>query len=187
MHTQGLISRNWETMRQVKKPVIAAVAGFALGGGCELAMMCDIVIAADNARFGQPEIKLGIIPARAARSGCRARSARRRPRMMDARAERRPGLRSAGELLDSPRPRRSADSAGRACGWPRRPSTARSRCRSRTASPSSAISSIRCSRPRTRTKAWPRSWPSASPSSRTVARGLPRWSRPNTRKRSRAG
>ena len=61
-YTKGLISRNWETMRQVKKPVIAAVAGFALGGGCEVAMMCDIVIAADSARFGQPEIKLGIIP-----------------------------------------------------------------------------------------------------------------------------
>jgi enoyl-CoA hydratase len=59
---KGLISRNWETMRQVKKPVIAAVAGFALGGGCEVAMMCDIVIAADSAKFGQPEIKLGIIP-----------------------------------------------------------------------------------------------------------------------------
>ena len=56
------ITRNWETIRQVRKPVIAAVAGFALGGGCELAMMCDIVIAADTARFGQPEIKLGIIP-----------------------------------------------------------------------------------------------------------------------------
>jgi enoyl-CoA hydratase len=61
-YTKGLISRNWETMRQVKKPVIAAVAGFALGGGCEVAMMCDIVIAADTAKFGQPEIKLGIIP-----------------------------------------------------------------------------------------------------------------------------
>ena len=56
------ITRNWETIRRVRKPVIAAVAGFALGGGCELAMMCDIVIAADTARFGQPEIKLGIIP-----------------------------------------------------------------------------------------------------------------------------
>ena len=61
-YSKGLISRNWETIRQVRKPVIAAVAGFALGGGCEVAMMCDIVIAADTAKFGQPEIKLGIIP-----------------------------------------------------------------------------------------------------------------------------
>ena len=59
---KGHISRNWETMRKVRKPVIAAVAGFALGGGCEVAMMCDIVIAADTAKFGQPEIKLGIVP-----------------------------------------------------------------------------------------------------------------------------
>ena len=56
------ITRNWEAIRSVRKPVIAAVAGFALGGGCELAMMCDFIIAADNARFGQPEIKLGVIP-----------------------------------------------------------------------------------------------------------------------------
>src|SRR6186713_2620871 len=56
------ITRNWETIRSVRKPVIAAVSGFALGGGCELAMMCDFIIAADNARFGQPEIKLGVIP-----------------------------------------------------------------------------------------------------------------------------
>jgi enoyl-CoA hydratase len=56
------ISRNWETLRRIRKPVIAAVAGYALGGGCELAMMCDILIAADNAKFGQPEIRLGIIP-----------------------------------------------------------------------------------------------------------------------------
>lgn len=56
------ITRNWEKIRQVRKPVIAAVAGFALGGGCELAMMCDFIIAADSAKFGQPEIKLGIMP-----------------------------------------------------------------------------------------------------------------------------
>lgn len=56
------ITRNWETIRSIRKPVIAAVSGFALGGGCELAMMCDFIIAADNAKFGQPEIKLGIIP-----------------------------------------------------------------------------------------------------------------------------
>jgi enoyl-CoA hydratase len=61
-YSQGYISRNWETIRQVRKPVIAAVAGFALGGGCEVAMMCDIVLAADTARFGQPEIKIGIVP-----------------------------------------------------------------------------------------------------------------------------
>ena len=56
------ITKNWETIRGIRKPVIAAVSGFALGGGCELAMMCDFIIAADNAKFGQPEIKLGIIP-----------------------------------------------------------------------------------------------------------------------------
>ena len=56
------ITRNWETIRSIRKPVIAAVSGFALGGGCELAMMCDFIIAADNAKFGQPEIKIGVIP-----------------------------------------------------------------------------------------------------------------------------
>ncbi len=56
------ITRNWEAIKSVRKPVIAAVSGFALGGGCELAMMCDFIIAADNAKFGQPEIKLGVIP-----------------------------------------------------------------------------------------------------------------------------
>lgn len=56
------IGRNWETLRRIRKPVIAAVSGYALGGGCELAMMCDFIIAADTAKFGQPEIKLGTIP-----------------------------------------------------------------------------------------------------------------------------
>ena len=62
VYKSDYISRNWERMKSVRKPVVAAVAGFALGGGCELAMMCDILIAADTARFGQPEIKLGVIP-----------------------------------------------------------------------------------------------------------------------------
>jgi enoyl-CoA hydratase len=62
VYKSDFITRNWETLRRVRKPVIAAVAGYALGGGCELAMMCDIVIAAEDARFGQPEVKLGIIP-----------------------------------------------------------------------------------------------------------------------------
>ena len=61
-YSDDFITRNWETIRRIRKPVIAAVAGFALGGGCELAMMCDFIIAADSAKFGQPEIKLGIIP-----------------------------------------------------------------------------------------------------------------------------
>ena len=62
VYRHDYISRNWEQIRKVRKPVIAAVAGYALGGGCELAMMCDMIMAADNAKFGQPEVKLGIIP-----------------------------------------------------------------------------------------------------------------------------
>jgi enoyl-CoA hydratase len=58
----NFITRNWERVRTCRKPVIAAVSGFALGGGCELAMACDFIIAADNAQFGQPEVKLGILP-----------------------------------------------------------------------------------------------------------------------------
>ena len=62
VYKSDFITRNWEALRRVRKPVVAAVAGYALGGGCELAMMCDIVIAAEDAKFGQPEVKLGIIP-----------------------------------------------------------------------------------------------------------------------------
>jgi enoyl-CoA hydratase len=62
VYKNDFITRNWETMLSIRKPVIAAVSGFALGGGCELAMMCDFIIAADSAKFGQPEIKIGIIP-----------------------------------------------------------------------------------------------------------------------------
>jgi enoyl-CoA hydratase len=62
VYREDYITRDWETIRSIRKPVIAAVSGFALGGGCELAMMCDFIIAADNAKFGQPEIKLGVIP-----------------------------------------------------------------------------------------------------------------------------
>ncbi|MDE0309286.1 MAG: enoyl-CoA hydratase [Acidiferrobacterales bacterium] len=58
----NFISRNWERVTECRKPVVAAVAGYALGGGCELAMMCDFIVAGDNAQFGQPEILLGIIP-----------------------------------------------------------------------------------------------------------------------------
>jgi enoyl-CoA hydratase len=61
-YREDFITKGWERVAQCRKPVIAAVAGFALGGGCEIAMMCDIVIAAENARFGQPEINLGTMP-----------------------------------------------------------------------------------------------------------------------------
>ena len=111
-YTKGLISRNWETIRGVRKPVIAAVAGFALGGGCELAMMCDFVIAADSAKFGQPEIKLGIIPGAGATqrlpravSKAKAMDLILTARMMDATEAERAGLVSrvvpAADLLDT--------------------------------------------------------------------------------------
>ncbi|MDD2546695.1 MAG: enoyl-CoA hydratase-related protein [Burkholderiaceae bacterium] len=58
----AFITRNWETIRRVRKPVLAAVAGFALGGGCELALACDVIVAAESAQFGLPEIKLAMLP-----------------------------------------------------------------------------------------------------------------------------
>ena len=61
-YKSNFITRNWESIRTARKPIIAAVSGFALGGGCEVAMMCDIIYASDTAKFGQPEIKLGILP-----------------------------------------------------------------------------------------------------------------------------
>jgi enoyl-CoA hydratase len=62
VYQSGFISRNWETIRQVRKPVIAAVSGFAMGGGCELALACDIILAAESARFALPEVKLAMLP-----------------------------------------------------------------------------------------------------------------------------
>ena len=62
VYQSGFITRNWETIRLVRKPVIAAVAGYAMGGGCELALACDIVVAAESARFALPEIKLAMLP-----------------------------------------------------------------------------------------------------------------------------
>ncbi|TXH35971.1 MAG: enoyl-CoA hydratase [Rhodospirillaceae bacterium] len=62
VYLSDFITKGWERVASCRKPVIAAVAGFALGGGCEVAMMCDIIIAAETAKFGQPEITLGIIP-----------------------------------------------------------------------------------------------------------------------------
>jgi len=62
VYLEDFITKEWEEITKIRKPVIAAVAGYALGGGCEVAMMCDFIIAAENAKFGQPEINLGILP-----------------------------------------------------------------------------------------------------------------------------
>jgi enoyl-CoA hydratase len=105
------ITRNWETIRRIRKPVIAAVAGYALGGGCELAMMCDIIIAADSAKFGQPEVRLGTMPGAGgtqrlprAVSKAKAMDLCLSARMMDAAEAERAGLVSrivpADKLLD---------------------------------------------------------------------------------------
>ncbi|SOY89437.1 enoyl-CoA hydratase [Cupriavidus taiwanensis] len=105
------ITRNWETIRKIRKPVIAGVAGYALGGGCELAMMCDIIIAADSAKFGQPEVKLGTMPGAGgtqrlprAVSKAKAMDLCLTARMMDAAEAERAGLVSrvvpADKLLD---------------------------------------------------------------------------------------
>ena len=105
------ITRDWEHIRNVRKPVIAAVAGYALGGGCELAMLCDIIVAADSAKFGQPEINLGIFPGSGgtqrlprAVGKAKAMDLCLSARMMDAQEAERAGLVSrvvpAGKLMD---------------------------------------------------------------------------------------
>ena len=105
------ITRDWEHIRNVRKPVIAAVAGYALGGGCELAMMCDIIVAADSAKFGQPEINLGIFPGSGgtqrlprAVGKAKAMDLCLTARMMDAQEAERAGLVSrvvpAGKLME---------------------------------------------------------------------------------------
>jgi enoyl-CoA hydratase len=105
--TADYITRDWEHIRAIRKPVIAAVAGYALGGGNEVAMMCDIVIAADNAKFGQPEVNLGVMPGsggtqRLARftSKAKAMDLCLTARMMDAQEAERAGLVSRVVPLD---------------------------------------------------------------------------------------
>ncbi|HVK95103.1 MAG TPA: enoyl-CoA hydratase [Noviherbaspirillum sp.] len=111
VYKSDYITRNWEQIRRIRKPIIAAVAGYALGGGCELAMMCDFIIAADTAKFGQPEIKLGTIPGAGgtqrlprAISKAKAMDLCLTARVMNAEEAERAGLVSrvvvAGKLLD---------------------------------------------------------------------------------------
>ena len=111
VYKSDYITRDWEHIRRVRKPVIAAVAGYALGGGCELAMMCDIIIAADSAKFGQPEINLGTFPGSGgtqrlprAVGKAKAMDLCLTARMMDAQEAERAGLVSrvvpAGKLME---------------------------------------------------------------------------------------
>ena len=123
VYKSGYITRNWERIRSVRKPVIAAVAGYALGGGCELSMMCDFTIAAETAKFGQPEIKLGVIPGAGgtqrlprAVSKSKAMDMILTARMMDAAEAERAGLVSrvvpADNLLDE-----ALAAANQICGY----------------------------------------------------------------------
>jgi len=109
-YLEDFITKDWEAVARCRKPVIAAVAGFALGGGCEMAMMCDIILAADTAKFGQPEITIGVLPGaggsqRLTRAVGKAKAMDMclSGRMMDAAEAERVGLVSrvvpAGELL----------------------------------------------------------------------------------------
>ena len=111
VYMEDFISRNWERVTTCRKPVIAAVAGYALGGGCELAMMCDFILCADNAKFGQPEITLGILPGAGGSQRLTRLVGKSKAmdmcltgRMMDADEAERAGLVSrivpAGDLLD---------------------------------------------------------------------------------------
>lgn len=112
VYKSNFVTRNWETIKRVRKPVIGAVAGYCLGGGCELAMMTDFLIAADNAKFGQPEVKLAVTPGAGgtqrlprAVSKSKAMDLLLTARMMDAQEAERAGLVSrvvpAAELMDT--------------------------------------------------------------------------------------
>lgn len=180
------ITRDWEHIRRIRKPVIAAVAGYALGGGNELAMACDIVIAADNAKFGQPEINLGIIPGaggtqRLPRAVGKAKAMDMclTARMMDAAEAERSGLVSRVVALDKlmEEAMAVADKIA-AYSLPVVMMVKESVNRpTRVRFPRASCSSGACSTPdspwRTRRKAWTRSPPKGSRSSRTARCAIP--------------
>ena len=157
----------WDAIRKLRTPLVAAVSGFCLGGGCELAMACDLIVASETARFGQPETGLGIIPGaggtqRLARAVGKAKAmdvvlsgrfldAHEAERAGSRRPRRRPrGLARGGEAASRAR---SLPRARSRSGWRRSPSTARSSRRSRPGSTSSARRSTSRSPPRTRARA----------------------------------
>lgn len=170
----------WGKLAAVRTPTIAAVAGYALGGGCELAMMCDVLIAADTAKFGQPEIKLGVLPGMGgsqrltrAIGKAKAMDLILTGRTMDAAEAERSGLVSrvvpADDLLTEARATATTISqmSASAPGWPRRPSTGLSNPVCPRGCSTNAGFSIRLSRPKTNPKVWQRSSRNALPSSPT--------------------
>jgi enoyl-CoA hydratase/carnithine racemase len=179
----NFITRNWERVSHCRKPVIAAVAGYALGGGCELAMMCDFILAGDNAKFGQPEIKLGILPGAGGTQRLTRLVGKSKAmelcltgRMMDAAEAERAGLVSrivpVAELIED------AVKTAELIAAQSLPAVMMTKeCVNRASKPlwpkdccSSGAPSMPCSRPKIRRKGWKRSSASARRSSSIVNR-----------------